>query len=110
MQITFKVFKERENIKEDKGRSNNLHLLCLALNNLLRDLKEALCNQRQMSADLTLDFPCASAVDRVGVVLLGVVLRGGSLFDAEEKQEKKEGERKESPFTHAGGHAHLSCR
>ena len=73
LQITFKVFKERENIKEDKGRSNNLHLLCLALNNLLRDLKEALCNQRQMSVDLKLDFPCASAVDRVGLVLLGAL-------------------------------------
>ena len=110
MPSTFQACKERENIKEDRGTSKNLHFLCLALNNLLRDLKEALCDQRQMSADLTLDFPCASAVDRVGVVLLGVVLRGGSLFDAEEKQEKKEGERKESPFTHAGGHAHLSCR
>ena len=48
---------------EGGGRSKNLHLLCLALNNLLRDLKEALCDQRQMSTDLRLYFPCASAVE-----------------------------------------------
>ena len=50
-------------VMEGGGRSKNLHLLCLALNNLLRDLKEALCDQRQMSTDLRLYFPCASAVE-----------------------------------------------
>ena len=94
---------------EGGGRSKNLHLLCLALNNLLRDLKEALCDQRQMSTDLRLYFPCASAVEG-GSSFVGGCYKRGALFDAEEKQEKEKGERKESPFTHAGGHAHLSCR
>ena len=81
---------------EGGGRSKNLHLLCLALNNLLRDLKEALCDQRQMSADLKLYFPCASTVEG-GSSFVGGCYKRGALFDAEEKQEKRREKEKKAP-------------
>ena len=77
---------------EGGGRSKNLHLLCLALNNLLRDLKEALCDQRQMSTDLRLYFPCASAVEGGSSFVGGCYKRGGG------ETREKGGRKKRKPL------------
>ena len=79
---------------EGGGGSKNLNLLCLALNNLLRDLKgrcviKGRCRQ---TYDFIFHVP---PLLRVGVVLGGVVIRGARyLMRRRNKRKRREKEKK----------------